>query len=166
MRHIHSLLLVIVFAATNNSANAETQSINYVYPDDFPAFEQLFLQGKCKARFPAAYVYDISKQEWLSYEHALAIIPEAGELLNQQQCSITLSKSELANQLNLQWVSQERYALLFFDYPEQIFDVFYSQKPDKVARYEQLLSLLSSLDHIPRYHIKPPLKGLRSQFSN
>lgn len=165
MRHLPVACLILLMTLCHK-VEAQNSPIQYVTPPNWDAFEQLFLQGKCRAYFPVGYLYDLTTQQWLSYPEAVAQLPEAAPLLSQQQCQIQLNSQELATQLNLTWVNEQGLVLLYFDYPEHIFETFDKNNPEQAAKYDQQLSILTALDSINRYRIIPPLAGLRNQMSH
>ena len=83
----------------------------------FDTFQAFFLERGGEAVFQSGYLYDLEKENWLSFAEAKEVAAELTPILNQEDILVDISKAALVDFVNIDLSNSKRYALLFFDTP-------------------------------------------------
>lgn len=83
----------------------------------FDTFQSFFLERGGQAIFQRGYLYDLEKENWLSFAEAKEVAAALTPILNQEDILVDISKAALVEFVNIDLSNAKRYALLFFDTP-------------------------------------------------
>ncbi|MEC8328227.1 MAG: hypothetical protein VX100_19365 [Pseudomonadota bacterium] len=122
------IALLVTFLCMSTGTNAreidrfteqQNQSENWLLGTTkrFDTFQSFFLERGGEAVFQSGYLYDLEKENWLSFAEAKEVAAELTPILNQEDILVDISKAALVEFVNIDLSNSKRYALLFFDTP-------------------------------------------------
>lgn len=104
----------LAFSAEKTVENSGWHTIFSPY---FYEVERFFLQSRCKPYLSGGYLYDLSRQHWLSGKEANQLAPKFSLLFFQQKkpCNIQVGVKELEKLLRVSFQSKKGVVYLFIN---------------------------------------------------
>ncbi|TLX46005.1 hypothetical protein C1E24_15930 [Pseudoalteromonas phenolica] len=181
MLKVKALLLIVFlmfgnfysYASTFTDEDNKTEQWQLGTTKRFDTFQNFFLKYGSDAYFRTAYLYDLEKQQWLSYEDAKSLKPALQPILNVQYMDVKLTLAEVVSFTNVDIRDAKRYALFFFDTPidtgnnnEYLFagnEVFAKQLKKSIEMRKLAAKLVKQQHDVTGYLIQIPLIGYKPQ---
>ena len=157
---IRVFMAFIVLSYGNIGIAKASEEWENLYLERFEPLEQFFLRQGCLFYQGAAYLYDLDKGHWLTYDEAASHHPELADTLTNVECTLSATIDELSQLISIESFNESGLILLYFDVARDesgdnrsIFTVRMREN------YQRKLDRLSEFDMLPKYRIIPPRSG-------